>query len=58
VVYRGMTDAELLDAIYWKVMAWLKPVPGAPADETLLQIIELFEANGREFVKVDYPAND
>jgi hypothetical protein len=53
-----MTDAELLDAIYWKVMAWLKPVPGAPADETLLQIIELFEANGREFVKVDYPAND
>ena len=53
-----MTDAELLDAIYWKVMAWLKPIPGVPAEETLLQIVELFEANGREFVKVDYPAND
>lgn len=52
-----MTDAELLDALFYKLLAWLKP-PDAPADETLLQMIELFEANGREFVKVDYPAND
>jgi hypothetical protein len=53
-----MSETEMLDAIYWKVMAWLKPDPGVPAEETLLQIVEVYEANGREFVKVDYPAND
>jgi hypothetical protein len=53
-----MTDAEMLDAIFEKLLAFLKPVPGVPGDETCLQIIELFEANGREFVKVDWPAND
>jgi hypothetical protein len=53
-----MTEAEMLDAIYWKVMAWLKPMPGAPAEETLLQIVEIYEANGRDFIKADWPAND
>jgi hypothetical protein len=53
-----MTDAELLDALHIKLLHWLKPDPQPPADETLLQMIELFEASGRGFVKVDYPAND
>lgn len=53
-----MTDAELLDAIFEKLLAFLKPVPGVPGDETCLQIIGLMEANGREFVKADWPAND
>jgi hypothetical protein len=53
-----MTDAELLDAIFEKLLAFLKPIPGVPGDETCLQIIELFEANGRSFLKADWPAND
>lgn len=52
-----MTDAQLLDALHLKLLAWLK-TPNAPAEETLLQMIELFEASGRGFVKVDWPAND
>lgn len=51
------TDAELLDALFLKLLAWLK-TPNAPADETLLQMVELFEASGRDFMKVDWPAND
>jgi hypothetical protein len=54
----AMTDAELLDAIVEKLLAFLKPHPGVPGDETCLQIIGLMEANGREFVKADWPAND
>ncbi len=53
-----LTDAELLDALYRKLLGWLKPDPAPDPEETLLQMIELFERNGREFVKVDYPAND
>lgn len=53
-----MTETELLDAIFNKLLAFLKPVPGVSGEETCLQIIELFEANGREFMKVDWPAND
>lgn len=52
-----MTDAELLDALFFKLLAWLK-TPNAPAEETLLQMIELFEASGREFMKVAWPANE
>lgn len=53
-----MTDAELLDALFWKLAACIKPDPGVDPMETVLQMVELFEANGRDFVKVDYPAND
>lgn len=53
-----MTDAEFLDALFFKLLGWLKPDPQPPAEETLLQMIELFEANGRDFVKMDWPANE
>lgn len=52
-----MTEAEMLDAIYWTLVAWLKD-PARQAEETLFQIVGLYEANGREFIKADYPAND
>lgn len=53
-----MTETELLDALYCKLLGWLKPDPAPDPEETLLQMIELFERSGREFVKVGYPAND
>jgi hypothetical protein len=53
-----MTEAQQLEAIFNLLLAWLKPIPGVPAEETLLQIVEVFEKNGRDFIKVDYPAND
>jgi len=53
-----MSDAELLDAIFDKLLAFLKPVPGVPGDETCVQIIELFEASGRDFINARFEAND
>ena len=46
-----MTDEELIARTFTLLLAWLKPTPGASADETLLQIIELYEASGRPFIR-------
>lgn len=53
-----MTPEQMIDAIRDKLLAWLKPIPGVPAEETLLQIVEIYEANGMDLIKADWPAND
>jgi hypothetical protein len=52
-----MTEAEMLDAIQDKVVAWLQD-PAMPAEDAMLKIVALYEGNGRELVKADWPAND
>jgi hypothetical protein len=45
-----MTDEELIAKTFEILLAWLKPTPSASSDETLLQIIELYESSGRPFI--------
>jgi hypothetical protein len=54
---RTIDDDQLIDGARAEIMRWLND-PQADAGATLAEVMRLFEASGRPFVKADYSSDD